>query len=208
MPPKTLSLALAHLSLDPHFAPLILRLTKPKFTKRDPFEALVSAIIYQQLSGKAASTIHTRFLELFTHVSHPTPKQIVKISFEKMRSAGVSGQKISYLKDLSEKFIDRTIKPEQFPRMANEEIRQHLMQVKGIGRWTADMFLMFTLHRPDVLPTGDLGIQKGMQKIYNLKTLPNPARMEKIVKPLRPYATVACWYLWRAIDDNEQNGQW
>jgi len=208
MPPKTLSLALAHLSLDPHFAPLILRLPKPKFTKRDPFEALVSAIIYQQLSGKAAGTIHARFLKLFKNVSHPTPKQIVRVSVEKMRSVGLSGQKISYLKDLSEKFLDGTIQPDQFPTMSDEEIREHLIRVKGIGRWTADMFLMFTLHRPDVLPTGDLGIQKGMQRVYKLKSLPDPARMIKIAKPLRPYATVACWYLWRAIDEDEQDGQW
>lgn len=208
MSPKTLSLAIQHLSLDPHFAPLILRLPKPKFTKRDPFEALVSAIIYQQLSGKAAGTIHKRFLELFPKVSHPSPKQIIKISVEKMRSVGLSGQKISYLEDLSEKFLDGTIDPNLFPKMTDEEIRQHLIRVKGIGRWTADMFLMFTLHRPDVLPTGDLGIQKGMQRVYKLKSLPDSARMEKIAKPLRPYATVACWYLWRAIDESDQNGQW
>lgn len=203
-----LTLALSHLSLDPHFAPLILRLPKPKFTKRDPFEALVSAIIYQQLSGKAAGTIHKRFLGLFPKVSHPSPKQIIKVSVDKMRSVGLSGQKISYLKDLSEKFLDGEIEPEKFSKMTDEEIREHLIRVKGIGRWTADMFLMFTLHRPDVLPTGDLGIQKGMQRVYKLKSLPDPVRMEKIAKPLRPYATVACWYLWRDIDESDQNGQW
>lgn len=187
---------------------MIARNPKPKFTKRDSFPALVSAIIYQQLSGKAAGTIHKRFLALYSNTKHPTPAQVAKTSDAKMRTAGLSGQKAKYLRDLAEKFLDGTLEPKKFPNMTDEEIREHLIRVKGIGRWTADMFLMFTLHRPDVLPTGDLGIQKGIQRIFGLRKLPNPTQMEKIARLWRPYATIASWYLWRAVDGEGEDGQW
>ncbi len=194
--------ALRHLKKDKNLRRVIQRHEKPAFNERDPFAALVSAIIYQQLSGKAAGTIHKRFLALYSRKKHPAPKDVLKTSDAKFQSVGVSRQKRSYLKDLSKKFMDSTIVPKKFPKMTDEEIREHLIAVKGIGRWTADMFLMFTLHRPDVLPTGDLGIQKGFQKLFKLRTLPNALKMEKLAEPWRPHRTVASWYLWKIVDTN------
>ena len=112
---------------------------------------------------------------------------------------------ITYLKDLALKFLNGTVSPANFHQMTDEAIRKHLIAVKGIGRWTADMFLMFVLHRPDVLPTGDLGIKKSFQKIFNIKKLPNIKKMEKLAEDWRPYRTVASWYLWKAIDTSDTN---
>lgn len=207
MYPTAIKKALTHLKKDKKLAAVIKK-HKPEFARaREPFEALVRAIIFQQLSGKAAGTIHCRFLELYpasrkaSQDKHPTPKQVAATSLAQFRSAGVSEQKAGYLHDLALKFGDGTIQPKKFPKMSDEEIRQHLIAVKGIGRWTADMFLMFTLHRPDVLPTGDLGIQKGMQKLFGLKKLPNPEQMQKLAAPWAPHRTVASRYLWELLDN-------
>lgn len=208
MSPAVIKKALTHLKKDAKLRAVIKK-HKPEFTKgRDPFEALVRAIIYQQLSGKAAGTIHRRFIELYkkpysakaTKGTHPTPQQILNTKLPRLRAVGLSAQKSSYLKDLAAKFIDGTIEPKKFPKMTDDEIREHLVAVKGIGRWTADMFLMFALHRPDVLPTGDLGIQKGMQKLFNLRKLPNPDQMIKLAQDWAPHRTVACWYVWKVVD--------
>jgi DNA-3-methyladenine glycosylase II len=172
----------------------------------EPFAALVRAIVYQQLSGKAAGTILKRFLALFPDEKFPTPAQVLKLKNTQFRKVGMSGQKTNYLRDLAAKFTDGTIEPKKFSKMTDEEIREHLMAVKGIGRWTADMFLMFTLHRPDVLPTGDLGIQKGFQRLFHLRTLPDARKMEKLSRPWIPHRTVACLYLWRIADGDA--GDW
>ena len=203
MTPRQLSKALLHLKKDAGLAKLIKKCKeKPVFTRSaDTFESLCKSIIYQQLSGKAAGTIHRRFLALYKGVSHPSPKQVAKTSIEKFRTVGVSQQKASYLIDLAKKFLDGTVDPKHFHEMTDEAIRAHLVAVKGIGRWTADMFLMFTLHRPDVLPTGDLGIQKAMKDLFKLRTLPSPEKMEKLAEPWRPYRTVACRYLWDSLDN-------
>ncbi len=171
---------------------------------KDPFESLVKSIIFQQLSGKAATTILNRFIALFPKGKFPSPEQVLKLKDIQFRSAGVSTQKMSYLRDLAKRFLDGTIVPKKFPKMTDEEIREHLIVVKGIGRWTADMFLMFTLYRPNVLPTGDLGIQKGFQKTFGLKSLPNPEKMEKLAKEWAPYRTVASYYLWRIADADKE----
>lgn len=202
MNPKHIQSALRHLKKDKIFAKIIARHDKPAFNERNPFAALVSAIIYQQLSGKAAGTIHRRFLALYPKKKHPSPEDILKTPARKFLSVGVSRQKREYLKDLSRKFLDGTIEPKKFPKMTDAEIREHLIRVKGIGVWTADMFLMFTLHRPDVLPTGDLGIQKGFQKLFKLRQLPTPAKMERLAEVWRPHRTVASWYLWRIVDED------
>lgn len=173
-----------------------------------PFEALVRSIIYQQVSGAAAATIFARFKALFTGPStklginkaFPTPAQVAAMPFEKLRSAGLSGQKASYIQDLAKKFEDGTVRHRSLARMTNEEIIEHVTQVKGIGVWTAQMFLIFTLERLDVLPTGDLGVQKGFQIVYGLKKLPTHEQMEKLAKPWREHASVASWFLWRAAD--------
>jgi DNA-3-methyladenine glycosylase II len=203
MTPAAIKKALQHLKKDKRLAAVIKK-HKPEFTKaRDPFEALVRAIIFQQLSGKAAGTIHRRFLELYKGKKHPLPKDVQKTSVAKFRSVGVSNQKASYLVDLASKFIDGTIVPKKFPKMTDDEIREHLIAVKGIGRWTADMFLMFTLHRPDVLPTGDLAIQKGVQKLFNLRKMPSPEQMIKLTNHWSPHRTVASRYIWEMLDTKD-----
>jgi DNA-3-methyladenine glycosylase II len=133
--------------------------------------------------------------------SFPTPEKVLKIKVEKLRGAGLSGQKASYLKDLALKFKDGTIEPTRFHLMSDAEIVEHVIQVKGIGEWTAHMFLMFTLARPDVLPTGDLGIQKAFQKVFGLQNKPSPERMVRLAKPWVGHRTVASFYLWRFLDD-------
>lgn len=164
------------------------------------FQSLTESIVYQQLSGKAAATMCTRFIKLFPNKKFPTPDDVLKMKTTKMRGAGLSGQKVAYLKDLALKFKDGTVNPKLFPKMSDEEVIAHVKSVKGIGEWTAQMFLMFTLARPDVLPTGDLGIQKGFQKLFKLKKLPSPKQMEKLSVPWLGYRTVACMYLWRIAD--------
>jgi DNA-3-methyladenine glycosylase II len=168
----------------------------------DAFQSLAEAIVYQQLSGKAAATILKRFVALFPKKKFPTPDDVLKIKKEKLRSAGLSGQKTAYLKDLALKFTDGTIVPKKFPTMTDEEIIEHVTAVKGIGEWTAHMFMMFTLTRPDILPTGDLGIQKGFQKLFNLRTKPSPEKMQKLAASWEGHRTVACMYLWRLVDEN------
>ena len=168
--------------------------------ERDHFKALAESIIYQQLSGKAASTIVKRFMALYPKRSFPTPKDILRTKDEKLRSVGISPQKLRYLKDLSQKFSDGTIDTSNFKRMSDEEIIDHLIQGKGIGRWTAEMFLIFSLGRPDVLPVDDLGIQKAIKELYRLHKMPSPDKMRKIGKKWEPYRTVATWYLWRSQD--------
>ncbi len=166
------------------------------------FQSLAESIIYQQLSGKAAATICARFVKLFPGKKFPSPEDVLKIKLEKMRTVGLSGQKASYLKDLATKFKDGTINPKKFKSMSNEEIIEHVVAVKGIGEWTAQMFLMFTLARPDVLPTGDLGIQKGFQKLFKLKNKPSPEQMQKLAKGWSGHRTAASMYVWRLLDED------
>jgi DNA-3-methyladenine glycosylase II len=165
----------------------------------DPFKALVHAIISQQLSTKAASTIARRFAELFG--GFPGPAQVASMPDARLRSVGLSGQKISYLRDLCSRIEDRSLPLSALDSMADEDVIEALTQVKGIGRWTAEMFLMFRLHRPDVLPLGDLGIVKAVQKAYRLRKVPTPDRLERIGESWRPYRSVACWYLWASLDN-------
>ena len=165
------------------------------------FQSLAEAIVYQQLSGKAAGTILKRFVALFPNTTFPSPEQVLKIKTEKLRSAGLSGQKSAYLKDLAAKFKDGTINPKIFSKMSDAEIIEHVVAVKGIGEWTAQMFLMFTLARPDVLPTGDLGIQKGFKKLFALHNRPSPKQMKKLANGWRGHRTAACMYLWRLQDE-------
>ncbi len=166
----------------------------------DYFKALVRSIIYQQVSGKAAASILARFVALFSGKKFPTPDDVCRMPVRKLRSAGLSVQKTSYIKNLAKKFLDGTIEHRALHRMETDDIIEHLTQVRGVGVWTAHMFLIFTLNRPDVLPVGDLGIRKGFQIVYGLRTLPNEERMEKLAKPWRAHASAASWYLWRAAD--------
>lgn len=205
MTPKVLTAAKKHLVTDPRLAEVISRHPKPEIGKRgDVYVALTRSIIYQQLSGKAAGTIYGRYSSQFKR-GVPEPKQFFRKKRETLMKAGLSNQKMNYLYDLTCKFRDGFITPEKFPNMSDEEIREHLVAVKGIGVWTADMFLIFTLGRPDVLPTLDLGIKKGFQKLFNLRTLPDHAKMEKLARPWQPYRSVASWYLWRLADEGNPN---
>lgn len=200
MSPKELAKATTHLTREPKMAALIKKFPKPEFERgRDPFETLCRAIVGQQLSVKAAATIWKRFCMIY-HTGL-TPRKVARTNLAKFRAAGLSQQKASYVVDLAHKFLDGTVDPRHFHEMTDEAVRAHLVAVKGIGRWTADMFLMFTLHRPDVLPTGDLGIQKAMQRLFKLKSLPTPEKMEKLADAWRPYRTVACMYLWNSLDN-------
>ncbi|MEI7719898.1 MAG: DNA-3-methyladenine glycosylase [bacterium] len=193
---------------DARFAPLVQKYGAPDREKRkDPFHSLVRSIVYQQVSGKAAASILAKYLLLFpgaTKTKPPSPEAVVKTQFETLRSAGLSGQKASYILDAAQKFADGTITPKKLLQMTNEEAILHLTQIKGVGVWTAQMFLMSTLGRPDVLPTGDLGIQKGFQIVYGLKKLPDHKKMEQLAKPWRAHASAACHYLWRVADEAKE----
>ncbi len=162
------------------------------------FHALAEAILYQQLNGKAAVTIFNRFTAL---AGDPlTPEGILKLTDAEMRGVGLSRQKTAYLRDLSEKTAAGLLEFERMQELTEQEVIAHLTQVKGVGVWTAHMFLMFTLRRPDILPTGDYGVQAAIKKHYKKRKWPKPAVMEKIAKPWAPYRSIACWYLWRSLD--------
>jgi DNA-3-methyladenine glycosylase II len=162
------------------------------------FSSLAESIVYQQLNGKAAATIFERFAGL---AGEPlTPENILKLSDEQLRGVGLSKQKSSYMKDLAAKTRDGLLDFSKLPELSDEEVIRHLTQVKGIGVWTAQMFLMFTLKRQDVLPTGDYGVQAAMKKHYRKRKMPKPKEMEKIARAWSPYRSVACWYLWRSLD--------
>jgi DNA-3-methyladenine glycosylase II len=162
------------------------------------FCSLAEAIVYQQLNGKAAVTIFNRFAAL---AGDPlTPEGILKLSDEQLRSVGLSKQKSAYLKDLSTKTSAGLLDFARLPELTDAEVIEHLTQVKGIGVWTAHMFLMFSLRRPNVLPTGDYGVQMAIKKHYKKRKLPKPKDMEKIAKPWAPYRSIACWYMWRSLD--------
>ncbi len=162
------------------------------------FCSLAEAIVFQQLNGKAAVTIFKRFAAL---AGEPlTPEGILKLSDAQLRSVGLSKQKSAYLKDLAAKTAAGLLDFSRLPELTDEEVIQHLTQVKGVGVWTAHMFLMFSLRRPNVLPTGDYGVQVAIRKHYRKRKLPKPKDMEKIAKAWEPYRSVACWYMWRSLD--------
>jgi DNA-3-methyladenine glycosylase II len=165
----------------------------------EPFAALLKAIVSQQLSTKAARTIYTRLLALFDGV--PTPVALAAATDAQLRAVGLSGQKLRYMRDLSERVQEGSLALHALDAMSDDEVIVALTQVKGIGRWTAEMFLMFRLHRPDVLPVGDLGIVKAVQKAYGLRKTPTPERLSQIGEAWRPYRSVACWYLWRSLNN-------
>ena len=164
------------------------------------FASLARSIVYQQLSTKAASTIYGRFQAALA--PNPVDAQgTLRFSPDELRGFGFSNAKATYVRSLAEKTLDGTVDFAKLPEMPDSEVIAHLTQVKGIGEWTAQMFLMFALRRPDVLPCADLGIRSAMKRLYRMRELPKPARMERAARPWRPYASVACWYLWRSLDN-------
>jgi DNA-3-methyladenine glycosylase II len=169
--------------------------------KADNFVAIVQAITSQQLSTKAASTIYGRIAALFPD-RHPNPLGFCTIDDTTLRSAGLSRQKVTYIRDLCAKVQDGTLALESLETLDDEAAIEAITRVKGLGRWSAEMFLMFKLHRPDVLPVDDLGIVNAMKRTYRLRKRPTAKRMQQIAEPWRPYRSVACWYLWRSLEKN------
>jgi DNA-3-methyladenine glycosylase II len=166
----------------------------------DAYGTLVRSIVGQQLSTKAAATIYGRVLELFKGHT-PTPKQLLKVAPDKLRAAGLSRAKVAYLRDLAQHVEDGALELERLPELPDEEVAAQLTAIKGLGQWTADMFLIFYLGRPDILPVGDQGIRRAIQVEYGLRKLPDAKRMEKIAKPWRPYRSLASLYLWSSLDN-------
>lgn len=165
----------------------------------DPFKALAHSITSQQLSSKAAATIARRFDDLFG--GSPTPGQVLEMPEARLRAVGLSGMKASFIRDLARRVHDGSLRLDALDALSDDEVIAELTTVKGIGRWTAEMFLMFRLHRPDVLPLGDAGIVNAMKKAYRLRGVPTPARMTRIAESWRPYRSVGCWYLWASLDN-------
>lgn len=176
--------------------PCALGETRDRF---DHFAMLVRAIVFQQLSTKAATTIHSRLIGAMPG-GRVSPESLASLTDEQYRAVGISRQKAMYLRDLGEKVTSAVLPLEALDTMSDEEVITALTQVKGIGRWTAEMFLIFRLQRPDVLPVGDLGIVNAIQKAYGFRKKPTPARMLEIGEAWRPYRSVASWYLWRSLD--------
>jgi DNA-3-methyladenine glycosylase II len=168
---------------------------------RGPFEALVEAIVSQQLSIKAADTIFARFVALTPGKKFPTPRQVLALPTAKMRAAGLSKMKVSFIKDLAKKILDGTVNLKGIYSLTDEEVIEHLTRVKGIGPWTAEMFLIFSLGREDVFSYGDLGLKNAIRKIYNLKKHPTPAQAKKITDQWRPYRSLGSRYLWASLDN-------
>jgi DNA-3-methyladenine glycosylase II len=194
--------ALAHLRADPRLAQVIERVGPCRLAPRAEgthFEHIVRAIVYQQLSGKAAATILGRVHALYGGRS-PTPAEVMATGDDALRGAGLSRQKLGYLRDLAARVLGGDVPMDRLHDLPDDEIIAALTRVKGVGVWTAHMFLMFRLGRLDVLPTLDLGIQTAVQRLYRMRKRPKPAQVEKIGERWRPYATVASWYLWRSLD--------
>ncbi len=197
--------ALAHLSAsDPRFAALIAR--APRFVPRAavfvrPFDALAESIAYQQLSGKAAATIWGRVRALYPKRKWLDPAQVLATPIETLRACGLSGAKTVALRDLAAKTLDGTVPPAKaLAGLSEEEIIERLTAVRGIGRWTVEMLLLFELGRLDVWPVHDLGVRKGYAKTFGKRELPPPKKLEAIGEKWRPYRSVAAWYFWRALD--------
>jgi DNA-3-methyladenine glycosylase II len=192
--------AINHLKkCDPVLREIIGRVGPFRMEYGEPqFCSVAEAIVYQQLNGKAAQTIFKRFASL---AGEPlTPEGILRLSDEQLRRVGLSKQKSAYLKDLAQKTASGVLDFAKLPALPDEEVIEHLTQVKGIGVWTAHMFLIFSLRRLNVLPTGDYGVQMALKRHYRKRKLPKPKDMEKIARAWEPYRSVACWYMWRSLD--------
>ena len=201
MKSKILNEGIKHLSKDKKLSSLINEFEKPVFYKStNYYDDLCKSIIYQQLSGKVAKIIYHRFLNLFPN-KVPNFKKTLDLKFEELKKIGLSKQKITYIDNLAKYFYNK--KNIDFVKYSDESLRKELIKIKGIGPWTIDMFLMFTMHRTDILPVGDLGIKKAFQILYKLKELPSKELMIEISDKWKPYRTIACCYLWYLVDDGD-----
>jgi 3-methyladenine DNA glycosylase/8-oxoguanine DNA glycosylase len=198
--------AVRHVSAkDARLAKLIARVGPLRLRLADlqsPFEALSESIVYQQLSGYAAAAIFARLVALFRPRKFPRPGDLLAISEERLRAAGLSRGKIAALRDLATKTIDGTVpQMRELRKLSDDEVVERLSAVRGIGRWTAEMLLIFRLGRPDVLPATDYGVRKGFARVYRRKELPTPKELLAAGEKWRPYRTVASWYFWRALEE-------
>ena len=190
---------ICHLSKDQRLAKLIrtignyeIRITKNKY------ESLVEAIITQQLSGSAAKSISKKFRNMYS-TRFPKPIDVIKTSDTRLRRSGLSKMKAEYIKDVSKKIESRDLQLSKISKLSDEEVVAELTKIRGIGRWTAEMFLIFTLGRLDILPVGDLGLRKGIQKLYSMPEIPKDEEIRKIAEKWRPYRTIATWYIWKSL---------
>jgi DNA-3-methyladenine glycosylase II len=197
--------AIAHLcAVDPRLGRAIQKL--PEFAPnlqatQTPYESLLRAIVYQSIAGKAAKVIFERIRALGSNGSCPTPEELLRVSTRKLRAAGLSKAKIAAVRDLATKTIEGIVPTlEDAVRMSDQELVERLDSVRGIGAWTVEMFLIFRLGRPDVLPIHDYGVQKGFALTYGKRAIPKPKELAKFGERWRPYRTVASWYMWRAVD--------
>ncbi|MFB5610295.1 MAG: DNA-3-methyladenine glycosylase family protein [Nitrosopumilaceae archaeon] len=191
--------AVKALKKDPKLAKIIDAVGEYQIrTSRNYYESLVESIITQQLAGSAAKAISNRFRRLYEK-SFPKPIDVINTSDAKLRKTGLSRPKIKYIKELSKAIEAKKLKMRSISKLSDEEVIERLTQIKGIGRWTAEMFLIFSLGRMDVLPVGDLGLRKGVQLYISADELPDAAEIEKIAERWRPYRTVATWYLWKSL---------
>lgn len=199
------SKATISLKRDPNLAKIIEHVGDYHIKKRNNhFATLVESIISQQLAGAAADAILRRFKKLYP--TFPKPAEVLQTKNSKLRLVGLSKMKIAYLKDLAKKIEDEEVRIKTLSKMGDEEVITHLTKVKGIGRWTAEMFLIFSLGRLDILPVGDLGLRKGVQKAFSLQELPKPKEVEEIGKRWKPYRSVATWYLWKSLQNFDNIG--
>ncbi len=194
--------AIAHLKkADPVLRDIIERVGPCRIQYREPvFETLVRSIVYQQLSGAAAGTIYRRLAEA---VGEPiVPQSILRLTPRKMQSLGLSRQKIEYIRDLARRTKLGELDFDGCHQLEDDDLIEHFTAVKGIGIWTAQMFLIFALRRPNVLPTGDLGVRSAIKKAYGLRDMPKPTEVARIAEPWSPYCSVASWYLWRSLENS------
>ena len=196
---------LRHLSTDPRFAALIRRVGPPRLEidkGRDLYEALVRAIAHQQLHGKAAETILGRFAALYPDQPFPTPTQVLATSDEALRGCGFSGSKVAAIRDVCAKAVDGVIPSRRSAaRLTDEALIERLVSIRGVGRWTVEMLLIFTLGRPDVLPIDDFGVREGYRVLYGLDAQPKPRALAEIGLAWAPYRSLATWYLYRAVEE-------
>jgi len=194
--------AIIHLKkTDPTLRGIIEKAGPYRIEFRDPvFSTLVRSIMFQQLSGNVARAIYNRLVDAAAPGGELTPEAILKLRPAKLRAIGLSKQKSAYILDLARRTRDGSVVFETIHQLSDQEVIEHLTAVKGIGVWTAHMFLIFALRRTDVLPASDLGVRMAIRKAYQLPELPKPAEIEELARPWRPYCSVAAWYLWRSLD--------
>ncbi|KAI4327606.1 hypothetical protein L6164_020045 [Bauhinia variegata] len=200
--PGELQLSLQHLRKADSLLKICIDSFRPIefITHRPPFLSLTKSIICQQLSNKAAKSIHDRFVSLCGGEASVIPDAVLGLSAQQLRQAGISGQKASYIHDLASKYVDGTLSDSSILEMDDETLFTKLTMVKGIGPWSVHMFMIFTLHRPDVLPVGDLVVKRGVQRLYGLKALPQASQVEKLCEKWKPYRSVGSWYMYRLME--------